>query len=182
MKNYGGNVPYVDVCADLPAYVGDLGDQLDQLLTENPNHIMPWAGRQMPSVRFRSHLRNEFAMHRWDLIGSDATGRQMLSDFSLTPHTVRALAGPLLTRAKPVPVGWSARLRSPESDDVVIATTDSGLTMTIEPAAGVATVESDADVRLLLLWNRFAPNRDSRMQAPLGGAALNQLRSALGGY
>ncbi len=54
--------------------------------------------------------------------------------------------------------------------------------MTIGAPAGEATVECDADVRLLLLWNRFAPNPDSHMRAPLGGAALQQLRSVLGGY
>lgn len=173
---------YSDACAALPEYVAQVGSALDALLGANPAHVMPWSGRQMPTAMFRSHLRNEFALHRWDLVGSDALGKALLSDFSLTQHTVRALAGPLLTSAKAVPSDWSARLRSPETDDVVISSTDIGLTMTIEAPSGEATVESDADVRLLLLWNRFAPNRDSQMRAPLSGAALQQLRSVLGGY
>jgi hypothetical protein len=173
---------YSDACSALPQYVGRVTSALDTLLAANPTHVMPWSGRQMPTVMFRSHLRNEFALHRWDLVGSDALCKALLSDFSLTQHTVRALAGPLLALAKAVPSDWSARLRSPETDDVVISSTDTGLAMAIEAPSGEATVECDADVRLLLLWNRFAPNRDSQMRAPLGGAALQQLRSVLGGY
>jgi hypothetical protein len=94
-----------NIRSQLPLLVADVNRHLDDLLTREPAHVMPWSGRQMPTVMFRSHLRNEFALHRWDMVGSDVVSRQLLSDPSLTTHTVRALAGPLMARATPMPDG-----------------------------------------------------------------------------
>jgi uncharacterized damage-inducible protein DinB len=169
--------------SQLPILVADVNQHLDDLLTRDPAHVMPWSRRQMPTAMFRSHLRNEFALHRWDMIGNDDVSRQLLSDPSLTTHTVGALAGPLLARAAPMPEAWSARLRSGEQPDVVIrSSTSNGLTMTLEDQTDEApTVDADPDIRLLLLWNRFQPSVHNCV-APLGTQRLRDLRSVLAGY
>jgi Mycothiol maleylpyruvate isomerase N-terminal domain len=173
---------YDEILARLPELYMSLQNGLDALLGAQPDHIMPWTGRQMPTVMFRSHLRNEFAQHRWDIAGHDDISRTLLSDPSLTVHTVRALGGPLLAKAASVPENWSARLRSPELDDVVIQSSGAGFSMSLEPVAGEATVESSPDARLLLLWSRFAPDPNRPVRAPRGTAELAQLRAVLQGY
>jgi Mycothiol maleylpyruvate isomerase N-terminal domain len=173
---------YGEILVRLPELCVRLQHNLDTLLDDQPDHIMPWTGRQMPTVMFRSHLRNEFALHRWDVSGHDETSRTLLSDPSLTVHTVRALGGPLLAKAASVPENWSARLRSLGLDDVVIKSSGAELAMTMEPAAGEATVESSPDARLLLLWSRFAPDATRPVHAPRGTAELARLRTVLQGY
>ncbi len=167
----------------LPILVTQVNQHLDELLDREPAHVMPWSGRQMPTAMFRSHLRNEFALHRWDMIGSDDVSVGLLADPLLTTHTVRALAGPLLARATPMPEGWSARLRSPRQPDVVIrATNSNGISMTLEDQTNEPpTIDSEPDIRLLLLWNRFQPTRH-RCTAPLGARQMLELRSVLRGY
>jgi uncharacterized damage-inducible protein DinB len=173
---------FAEMLSRMPELVSDLQYSLDTLLGQQPDHIMPWTGRQMPTEMFRSHLRNEFALHRWDITGHDDVSRTLLRDPSLTVHTVRALGGPLLAKAGTMPDGWHARLRSAGSDDVVIGKVAAGLAMSVEPTDGDATVESSADVRLLLLWNRFAPDATRPVHARRGTAELALLRSVLQGY
>jgi Mycothiol maleylpyruvate isomerase N-terminal domain len=172
-----------DLRNQLLTLVSNVNQHLDDLLIREPAHVMPWSGRQMPTSMFRSHLRNEFALHRWDMIGSDDLSIQLLSDPSLTAHTVRALAGPLVARATPMPDGWSARLRSAEQLDVVIrATNNSGLAMMLEAQNDEApTLDTEPDIRLLLLWNRFQPTLRN-CAAPKGTRQLTELRSVLLGY
>jgi uncharacterized protein (TIGR03083 family) len=154
---------------------------LQELLTKQPDHVMPWTGRQMPSRMFLSHLRNELALHRWDLVGDDAAGRTLLSDPGLTAHTVAALAGPLLARSVHVEPGFVARLRSEGFDDVALRSSDGGVvSMSIAPAEGAATIEADPDVRLLLLWNRVDPSRRGATAIHRDDAAI--VRSMLQGY
>jgi uncharacterized protein (TIGR03083 family) len=171
-----------DLRNQLPTLVAQVNQHLDDLLAREPGHIMAWSGRQMPTSMFRSHLRNEFALHRWDMIGSDDVSIQLFSDPSLTAHTVRALAGPLVARATPMPYGWSARLRSGQQPDVVIRSTNNGLAMTIEEQTEEQpTIDTDPDIRLLLLWNRFQPTL-RHCVAPMGTPQLRELRSVLRGY
>jgi hypothetical protein len=37
-----------------------------QVLAADPDAVVPWTGRQMAVAKFLPHLRNEFAIHRWD--------------------------------------------------------------------------------------------------------------------
>jgi uncharacterized damage-inducible protein DinB len=172
-----------DLRVQLPTLVSQVNQYLDELHIREPGHVMPWSGRQMPTSRFRSHLRNEFALHRWDMTGSDDISIRLLSDPSLTAHTVRALAGPLVARATPMPDGWSARLRSGQQDDVVIrVTSNNGPAMTLEAQTDEQpAVQTEPDLRLLLLWNRFQPTLRN-CEAPLGTEQLRKLRSVLQGY
>lgn len=39
---------------------------IDQVLAREPDAVIPWTGRQMSVAKFVPHMRNEFAMHRWD--------------------------------------------------------------------------------------------------------------------
>jgi uncharacterized protein (TIGR03083 family) len=154
---------------------------LETLLAKQPNHVMPWTGREMPSQMFLSHLRNELALHRWDLVGDDVVGRTVLSDPALTQHTVAALAGPLLAQSGRVTPGFVGRVRCEGADDVVLrASSDGVLSMTMEPPEGAATIDAEADVRLLLLWNRFDPGRGGATAVDASDAAT--VRSMLQGY
>jgi uncharacterized protein (TIGR03083 family) len=95
------NVADDDLRTKLPTLVVEVNRYLDDLLAGEPGHVMPGSGRQMRTAMFRSHLRHEFALHRWDMIGSDDVSVELLSDPSLTVHTVRALAGPLVCSCDP---------------------------------------------------------------------------------
>jgi hypothetical protein len=61
---------------------------LDQALAQDPDAAIEWTGRQMALEKFWPHLRNEFAIHRWDLIGDDDVGAELLGQSDLTEHSV----------------------------------------------------------------------------------------------
>jgi len=42
---------------------------LDAVLAEESDAVVPWTQRQMKVGKFAMHMRSEFALHRWDLVG-----------------------------------------------------------------------------------------------------------------
>ena len=53
-------------------------------------------GWGMPISDVVLHLRQEFAIHRWDLVGDDDEGDEILARPELIDHSVRILGDPLL--------------------------------------------------------------------------------------
>jgi hypothetical protein len=70
-------------------------DQATDALDTGRFAEVPWAGREVPIPFFVTHVRSEAAIHRWDLVGDDATSAALLAQPELTAHAVTAL-GPLL--------------------------------------------------------------------------------------
>jgi uncharacterized protein (TIGR03083 family) len=55
-------------------------------------------GFGFPVSELVTHMRQEFAIHRWDLIGDDDLGDQLMAQPELLEHSVRMLKEPLLER------------------------------------------------------------------------------------
>jgi hypothetical protein len=145
-----------------------------------------WTGRPVPPGFFAEHMREEMVLHRWDMTGDDATAVHSLMQPWMTEHSVRDVGTPLLARGTTgLDLGAAGRiegrLRSPGTDDILIAATAAGNTIELVPQEGEATIESDPAVRTLFLWGR-RPADASRWHSQAGPGALRQLRTLLSGY
>src|SRR6201996_8342130 len=52
---------------------------VDDVLAREPDAVIPWTGRQMAVAKFIPHLRNEHALHRWDIAGDDRAGLALVA-------------------------------------------------------------------------------------------------------
>lgn len=145
-----------------------------------------WTGRQVTPGFFVEHMREEMVLHRWDMTGDDATAVHSLMQPWMTAHSVWQVGKPLLARGTAgLDLGpgerLEGRLRSPGTDDVLVATGPDGTTIELVPPEGEATIESDPAVRALFLWGR-RPADPSRWHSTAGPDALCKLRTLLSGY
>jgi hypothetical protein len=150
-----------------------------------PDVAVPWTGRTMKVAWFADHMREELVLHRWDVTGDDAIARAALAEPWMTAHSVVAVGRPLLARGAaaldPNTDAIEARLRAEGTDDVVVTATLSGTSISRAMPEGIATIESDAATRCLLLWGR-RPSDPSTWHSTAGMATLRRLRTLLGGY
>jgi hypothetical protein len=72
----------------------------EDVLDREPDAVIPWTGRRMAVAKFIPHLRNEHALHRWDIAGDDETSRQLLGDMDLVDHSVGELGRILLVAGR----------------------------------------------------------------------------------
>ncbi len=136
----------------------------------------------MAVVSFAPHLRSEFALHRFDLVGDDAPSVTLLAQSELTDHAVTILGGALLARGKHAgQMGFRATIESPGSEQVVIIVDDAGPRLERSDATTGPDVSCDPAARLLLLWGRN-PGDPRRIQASGDPQTLGTLRSLLAGY
>jgi len=156
------------------------------VLDREPAAVLPWTGRQMAVAAFLPHMRNESAVHRWDMTGDDDTGDELLAQPDLTSHAVGVL-GEILLRA--------GRVHDPRPDDDfdVALRCDGGPDVHVRVREGRAGleldegrtdlphVELDAAARTLLLWGR-RPDRRGRVRSHLSQADLTRLQALLSGY
>ncbi|WP_324605943.1 maleylpyruvate isomerase N-terminal domain-containing protein [Streptomyces sp. NRRL S-813] len=145
-----------------------------------------WTGRTVKVPFFAEHMREELILHRWDLTGDDSTAREALSHSWMTEHSVREVGKPLLRLgASLLGLGpderIEGRLRSPGTDDIVVAADRSGVHIGFDAPTGPATIESDPATRNLLLWGR-RPADPSRWHSDAGPEELNRVRNLLVGY
>jgi uncharacterized protein (TIGR03083 family) len=159
---------------------------LAEVLAREPNAVVPWTQRQMRVASFGTHMRNEFALHRWDLVGDDDVSHDLLAQPELTKHSVEVL-GHILPRqglqaAPAVPDGFTARLRSPDASDVVLSVRDRQARLTLAAAgAGVPTLDGDAAARLLFMWGR-RPADGSRLRSKMADADFVWVARLCAGY
>ena len=170
-----------DLRARLPGLLERVGSALDAVLAVDPDAVVPWSGREMVVATFVTHLRSEFALHRFDLVGDDEIGVALLAQPELTDHAVAVLGRALVARgAASATAGFTAAIASRDTRDVVVVVDDDGARLTradgLEPA-----VVGDPAARLLLLWGR-QPADPRRLTAPGGAGVLAALRSLLAGY
>ncbi|MFK0290574.1 maleylpyruvate isomerase N-terminal domain-containing protein [Streptomyces sp. NPDC090442] len=153
----------------------------------SPDTEVRWTGRSVKAPFFAEHMREELILHRWDLTGDDRTAVQALNEPWMTEHSVVSVGLPLLARGRAGldlgPEGRvEGRLRTPGMDDVVVvAEADGNSGMYLAAPEGPATIESDAAVRVLLLWGR-RPADPSRWHSAVGPQALRRVRTLLSGY
>jgi hypothetical protein len=94
------------------------------VLAREPDAAIAWTGRQMAVAKFIPHMRNEHALHRWDVAGDDPASLRLLADADLVEHSVGVL-GEILLRAgrqhDPDPdTDFRVRLRSAGQPDLLV--------------------------------------------------------------
>ena len=142
---------------------------------------MLFTGRPMSAADFAMHSRSECTIHRWDLVGRDDIGWQMLGQRALTEHALT-----VLTSMSTLPEAPANRLRahrgdgptrlvlrSEPHDDVVLNLQDGALALTLEPMADTQPdVELDPAARLLLLWGRREPSAPIELHTTDGARSI----------
>src|ERR1700679_2134989 len=71
-----------------------------EVLDREPEAVIPWTGRHMAVAKFVPHLRNEHALHRWDVAGGDSISQQLLGSDDLIDHSVTELGKILLVAGR----------------------------------------------------------------------------------
>jgi hypothetical protein len=137
----------------------DMRSSVTEVLATEPDATLAWTGRTMRIDAFTSHLRNECALHRWDMLGDDETSWRLLSRPKLLEHSIGAVgAGPLCGRgmARDAAEGraLSARVRSDGQQDLLVTVDGNGPSLTLTEPGGEPTVVGDPAARLLMLWGR----------------------------
>lgn len=158
----------------------------DVMLTENPEAVVPEVGFGFPIAELVTHMRQEFAVHRWDLVGDDETSAELLSRPYLIEHSVRMLAGSLLeaglAQDSAAHRPFTVRLRCPDTPDLVLDVHDRvGALSWREPEDAINVVETDAPGRLLILWGR-KPADARRVRSGLAPEQLARLQNVLIGF
>ena len=167
---------------ELPKSIARMSRALDAVLNKEPDAVVPWTGRQMVVKTFLTHLRSEFAIHRFDLIGDDEISKELLAQSDLTNHAVTVLGKALLLRgSNPKFLGFRATIASPDASDVMVLVDAEGSRLMHTEELSEPAVTGDSAARLLLLWGR-KPDNPSRLQAPGGSEVLRQLQTLLAGY
>ncbi|MFY2859686.1 maleylpyruvate isomerase N-terminal domain-containing protein [Mycobacterium sp. THU-M104] len=159
---------------------------IDEVLTQEPDAVIPWTGRQMPVAKFVPHMRSEFAVHRWDFAGDDDITRHLLAQPALTEHAVSVLGPMLVLRgSQQDPAAgedFHVRLRADGARDVrvVVQSGQAALQLadddTDEPYA-----EVDAAARTLIIWGR-RPDQRGRFRSHMAQPLLARLQALLSGY
>ena len=119
-----------------------------------------FAGRQLDPAALSLHGRSEAALHRWDLVGDDEVGRELLGQAELTAHALTVLnamevAEGVTTRAAFAGVeDRRLTFASPGQPDVVLVADGAGTRLELDEPSDSPTATADAATRLLALWGR----------------------------
>jgi hypothetical protein len=156
------------------------------VLERNPESVIPWTGRRMAVAKFIPHLRNEHALHRWDISGDDELSRELLRQSALTEHSVEVLGRILLVAGRkrdPEPdADFYACLRSEGERDLCVFVKDGEASLRWdEHSSGDRCVTGDPAARLLFIWGR-RPVGQGRLRSHLGLHELSRLQAILSGY
>jgi hypothetical protein len=156
------------------------------VLAVNPEGVIPWTGRQMVVAKFIPHLRNEHALHRWDIVGDDEISVTLLEQTDLTEHSVEALGEILLKagrRRDPLPdEEFCVCLHSEGERDLYVRVQNGvGVLSWEEGVSSRPTVTCDAAARLLFIWGR-RPDGRGRLRSQLTQVQLARLQVLLSGY
>lgn len=156
------------------------------LLADDPAAAIAEVGWGLPIAELVTHMRQEFAIHRWDLVGDDELGLELLGRPVLLDHSVRLLGDSLfkfgLPRDPAPTVPLTVRLRAAGEPDLVVEVQDGvGALALTEPADAAGVIETDAAARLLILWGR-RPTDSRRVRSTLPPDELARLQTLLAGY
>jgi Mycothiol maleylpyruvate isomerase N-terminal domain len=157
-----------------------------EVLSKEPDAVIRWTGRQMVVAKFLPHMRNEFAIHRWDFVGDDDTSIELLAQPDLTEHAVGVLGRILVRRGRehdPAPdEDLHVRLRTEGAPDVRLVVEDgqAGLELATD-SADEPYVELDPAARTLVIWGR-RPDQRGRFRSHTDQPTLARLQALLSGY
>ncbi len=132
-----------------------------------------WIGRRrveivMHAAEFVTHSCSESTLHRWDIVGRDEVGWEMLAQPELTVHAIKILTEmPVLAEAfenrlraaKHQLEDFHVVLRSEPHDDVIVSRANGVLEVRTESVEG-RRVDAYLEpvTRLLALWGRREPS------------------------
>jgi hypothetical protein len=156
------------------------------VLVGNPDSVIPWTGRRMAVAKFIPHLRNEHALHRWDVVGDDEVSITLLGQAELTEHSVDVLGQILLVAGRkrdPDPdADFCARLHSEGQRDLCVLVQDGTATLSWDECApDQPSLVSDPAARQLFIWGRH-PDGHGRLRSHLTQIQLARLQVLLSGY
>jgi Mycothiol maleylpyruvate isomerase N-terminal domain len=168
---------------------------VDDVLHGDPDAVIPWTGRQMAVAKFIPHLRNEHALHRWDVMGDDRLSLELLGNPDLVGHSVGELGRILLNAGRehdPEP-GQDLRvvLHAAGSRDLYVSVDGDAarLCWAADGATGAgagdeaagARLELDAAARHLFIWGR-RPDSHERIRSYVTQPELARVQALLSGY
>ena len=166
----------------LPISIERAAVALDAVLNSQPEAVVPWTGREMVVATFITHMRSEFALHRWDLVGDDDVSTVLLAQPELTDHAVTVLGRALVTRgAASDSTNLFAAISAPGTQDVIALVDGDGARLIRSEETSDSVVIGDPAARLLFLWGR-RPGDPRRLVAPHGHQLLARLENLLAGY
>jgi hypothetical protein len=156
------------------------------VLAREPEAVIPWTGRQMAVAKFIPHMRNEHALHRWDVVGDDSASRTLLAGSDLVEHSVGVLGAILLVAGRkhdPDPDSdFRVRLRSAGQPDLLVTVERGNATLVwADDERDEPCVELDPAARELFIWGR-RPDDRGRLRSHLVQPDLARLQALLSGY
>jgi Acetyltransferase (GNAT) family/Mycothiol maleylpyruvate isomerase N-terminal domain len=156
------------------------------VLDREPGAVIPWTGRRMAVAKFVPHLRNEHALHRWDVAGEDDLSRHLLGSEDLVDHSVGELGRILLVAGRqhdPDPDSdFRVRLRSAGSRDLLVIVDAGTATLAwADDDADEPSVDLDPVARHIFIWGR-RPDRHGQAHSHLSQPDLARLQALLAGY
>jgi hypothetical protein len=159
---------------------------VDDVLGGQPDAVIPWTGRHMAVAKFLPHLRNEHALHRWDVAGDDEVSGRLLGRMDLVSHSVGELGAILLVAGRkhdPEPgADFHVRLRADGQPDLRVVVEAGTATLAwAQDGTGEPGVELDPGARQLLIWGR-RPDHRGRVRSQLTQPQLARLQALLSGY
>ncbi len=163
-----------------------MSEQFRIMLDADPAAAVADVGWGLPVAELVTHMRQEFAIHRWDLVGDDELGAAILGRHDLIDHSVRLLGDSLLRNGlarDPRPhEPLRVRLRCPDDADLVLhVEAGQGSLAFADPDDAPNVIETDPAARLLLLWGRH-PQGAHRLRSSLAPSDLGRLQEVLVGY
>lgn len=166
---------------------------LAMIAADGPDTVIAGGGWGFTVDHLAIHMRQEFALHRWDIVGDDGTGLELLASPEFLDHSVTLMDEWLLARGvaadasdatvSPVP-DFTARIGCSTRPDVVVEVRDGVGSMRLDPPDASAPVEvdcADPAAQLLFVWGRH-PSGSGRMTSPVPTASLMRLTTLLSGF
>jgi uncharacterized protein (TIGR03083 family) len=156
------------------------------LLERDQDAVVPEVGWGLPIAELVTHMRQEFAIHRWDLIGDDDLGLEILGRPQLVDHSVRLLGDSLLKNGLPRDPKphepFVVHFRCAGDQDLTLRVAEGDGTLSFTPPDDDRNViETDPAARLLILWGR-RPQDGRRVRSSLIPEDLARLQDVLVGY
>ena len=155
------------------------------VLDSEPDAVTPWTGRQMAVAKFVPHLRNEHAVHRWDVAGEDEVSLRILGSEDLVDHSIVELGQVLLVAGRqhdPDPdADFRVRLRSAGARDLRVLVAAGNATLAwADDDTDEPWIDIDSAARHLLIWGR-RPDRRGQLHSQLSRPDLVRLQALLSG-
>jgi hypothetical protein len=176
-------MPYADVLDEMVRQTRRKLDAYQALGKTSDEPNIAFTGTTITVDELTTHSRSEASLHRWDLVGDDALGDELLAEPALTAHAVNILNRmPVLAEsahsmaaraAASAPRPPRVVVRTPDSPDVRIDTAGVGYAELggAETLDGDVIVTTDPANRLLVLWGRRSAHRSIEIEGPADLAA-----------